>query len=724
MPKRKVSNLSKNSKQAKLICKRREEETNVMNQARLQDSQQRWVAARLQNKQKRTATVRKALTPQQRKKIKHADRVRNAAKRQEDTDEECQARKKANQMQMAKARMAENSKQRQIRQQTTKERNARTMMAKSLQQQHLWQQEPHQEGTARMAEIPQKCQAKQQAVMEDEETSMEVSHHAELSSQQDGQILSENTTDEILNHRNEDINDLIAMMTQDVAGELVMPQHENDHTLNDVEGRILPDPVEEIFLRSFQDSFQDLDDEEPGDIHNQNEVYHRQVISETDFTPISDSERDERGGPSNIQNQYEANTREIPAQHLSPSSQSERDEQQRQTVEINLPRRSSRLAAIPQQQQPPIIRRQRRIRLFDIARYTDVDYFNEQEVLSKFPQHYGGSLYDNCCMHCKAYRWNNESGSMCCKNGKVSLPHLQNPPEAIQALYENNYFLDKLVWYNNALSLTSLGCKKAAIKGFSPIFKIQGKMYHQIGSLLPPEGFAPKFAQIYMYDTEHEIQYRLGNTDLDEVTMTMLQENLHEYNSYVKSFKAASELVTSDVKIVLHHKKALRPSEAHCRTYNLPLSSEVAALVTEESAGDRDLILSARDGSMKRVSALHRSYDPLQYVLMFPYGEDGWELDMLRNNNQMKLSPMDFYSYRLQVRKDDFNTVMRCRRLMQTYAVDMWCKIEGARLYWARTHQKEIRAEKYSGLLDAIAQNDLQNTGQKIILPSTIYGSP
>ena len=78
----------------------------------------------------------------------------------------------------------------------------------------------------------------------------------------------------------------------------------------------------------------------------------------------------------------------------------------------------------------------------------------------------------------------------------------------------------------------------------------------------------------------------------------------------------------------------MKPSEAHNRTYNLPQCSEVAALVHGESAGDRDLILSARDGSMKRISIYHRSYDPLQYVLLFPYGEDGWELNMSRKDKK------------------------------------------------------------------------------------------
>jgi len=33
-------------------------------------------------------------------------------------------------------------------------------------------------------------------------------------------------------------------------------------------------------------------------------------------------------------------------------------------------------------------------------------------------------------------------------------------------------------------------------------FRISGKNYHRIGSLLPTEGQKPKFAQLYIYDID------------------------------------------------------------------------------------------------------------------------------------------------------------------------------------------------------------------------------
>lgn len=42
-----------------------------------------------------------------------------------------------------------------------------------------------------------------------------------------------------------------------------------------------------------------------------------------------------------------------------------------------------------------------------------------------------------------------------------------------------------------------------------PTFRIQGQSCRRFGSLLPMPGHSPKFTQIYIYDTENEIQNRI-----------------------------------------------------------------------------------------------------------------------------------------------------------------------------------------------------------------------
>jgi len=47
------------------------------------------------------------------------------------------------------------------------------------------------------------------------------------------------------------------------------------------------------------------------------------------------------------------------------------------------------------------------------------------------------------------------------------------------------------------------------------VFKINGIVHHRIGTLMPHHGSRPKFAQLYIYDTEHEAQNHLGVFEAD-----------------------------------------------------------------------------------------------------------------------------------------------------------------------------------------------------------------
>jgi len=43
-----------------------------------------------------------------------------------------------------------------------------------------------------------------------------------------------------------------------------------------------------------------------------------------------------------------------------------------------------------------------------------------------------------------------------------------------------------------------------------PTIRIQGQPCHRIGSLLPMSGNKTKFAQLYIYDTDNEVQNRIN----------------------------------------------------------------------------------------------------------------------------------------------------------------------------------------------------------------------
>lgn len=128
---------------------------------------------------------------------------------------------------------------------------------------------------------------------------------------------------------------------------------------------------------------------------------------------------------------------------------------------------------------------------------------------------------DQICSHCGAKFWIDERDcnssqrsptfAICCAGGKVHLPPLLKPPSYLIDLYTSsepnaNSFRKNIRGYNSVLACTSLGAninKEFQRQGVSN-FRIHGQVYHRIGPLLPEENHIPAFAQLYIYDTEHE----------------------------------------------------------------------------------------------------------------------------------------------------------------------------------------------------------------------------
>lgn len=60
-----------------------------------------------------------------------------------------------------------------------------------------------------------------------------------------------------------------------------------------------------------------------------------------------------------------------------------------------------------------------------------------------------------------------------------------------------------------------------------------------------------------------------------------------------------------------------------------------------------------------------------------------------------KVSSMNYYAYRLMIRQNADNYLLRFRRLFQQYCVDMYVKIETERLTFIRLNQAKLRSEEY-----------------------------
>ncbi len=338
------------------------------------------------------------------------------------------------------------------------------------------------------------------------------------------------------------------------------------------------------------------------------------------------------------------------------------------------------------------------------------------------------------CPYCAAKKWKGETPGLCCSGGKVKLPELPELPEILQDLLTNDscdgkHFRSHIFKYNSAFQMTSFGTdNNLTDRGFFTTFRVQGQVYHRIGGLLPLPDQEAKFVQVFfMQDADAQVQQRLANMNggLKENIVLDLQEMLHERHQHVHNFKYALEKMnTAEHAVVIHADRC--PQGEHLRRYNAPTTNEVAIILLHEEHGKRDIVLQKRDGFLKRVSETHRAYDSLQYPLMFPHGSDGYCLNILQaGSTTKKVSCKQYYSYRLMIRSDTFNTLHHFKQIFAQFLVDTFAKMETERLLFIKLNQKQLRADDYIHLRDAVAADgDGTDVGQRVILPSSFTGSP
>ena len=96
------------------------------------------------------------------------------------------------------------------------------------------------------------------------------------------------------------------------------------------------------------------------------------------------------------------------------------------------------------------------------------------------------------------------------------------------------------------------------------------------------------------------------------------------------------------------------------RQYNLPTSSKVVAVIVGDfnvESSNHDIIIENKSSGLQRISELHPSFMSLQYLLLFPYGEDGFMKNIsYRSNGEGKVrkrgavTMREYYAFRLQQR--------------------------------------------------------------------------
>ncbi|KAJ1257558.1 hypothetical protein BS78_10G005300 [Paspalum vaginatum] len=223
-----------------------------------------------------------------------------------------------------------------------------------------------------------------------------------------------------------------------------------------------------------------------------------------------------------------------------------------------------------------------------------------------------------------------------------------------------------------------------------------------------------------------------GKSPLDPNIVAGLQSMLDNNNVLAQSFRMARERF----KNLDFHDYALKLISDRNRsgTHGLPAANEVAALVvkdpTDEAEG-RDIIVEFKDVGPKRISEIHPKFMAMQYPLLFPYGEDGYTVNIpyqekdgvtYKRNN---VTLLEYNSYHLHPRPGESMSLLTSGHLSLQFWVDVYTCIEQNTLNWIRHNQGKLRTELYSGLQDAIERGDTrtEQVGKRILLPSSFTGS-
>jgi hypothetical protein len=121
----------------------------------------------------------------------------------------------------------------------------------------------------------------------------------------------------------------------------------------------------------------------------------------------------------------------------------------------------------------------------------------------------------------------------------------------------------------------------------------------------------------------------LDLTLINDILNVMDQGNtLVKFFRMVRDFRQSNHDVPVRLRLFLNR-------QYDPRTYNVPEIGEVAALIVgdfDSSEDGRDIVVRERDGNLQRIHETHAKYIPLQYPLLFPFGEDQYQENIELNS--------------------------------------------------------------------------------------------
>ncbi|KAF7839557.1 DNA helicase PIF1, ATP-dependent [Senna tora] len=226
------------------------------------------------------------------------------------------------------------------------------------------------------------------------------------------------------------------------------------------------------------------------------------------------------------------------------------------------------------------------------------------------------------------------------------------PPELLSIYNDETefgrHFRKHIRMYNHIFAFTSMGVHLDGdlANGREGVysFRAQGAIYHKIGGFLHSSSERPRFLQLYIYDTDNEINNRVTkNLTLNVELVERLRSILDVHNPFVHRFRQlAQEPNIESCQLIICEQPRNRPQ------YNLPTASIVGGEEVGQLNG-RNIIVQSHSGHLMNVPDTAGYYDPLQYPLLLPCGTYGWDVNTQNGAaSRTKVTCRDYYSYMLQ----------------------------------------------------------------------------
>jgi hypothetical protein len=240
------------------------------------------------------------------------------------------------------------------------------------------------------------------------------------------------------------------------------------------------------------------------------------------------------------------------------------------------------------------------------------------------------------CKFCGAKKFQYEAVGLCCKKGRIKLANPETPTELMRLWTTNDsdarYFRENIRFFNGHFSFTTLYChldrdttdiRTAGIY----TFRAHGQIYHNIHSFANSRS-DPKHLELYFYDDDPSLEHRYRRCrketyEQDKHVVGVITGILRD-NPYSQQFRSLGQAENlDDYRLILNLDHRLDQ-----RTYNAPITSEVAAVWVEGSEGgnnfDKNVVLHGNNSDIQTIKSYYGCYDPLSYPLFFPRGELGW----------------------------------------------------------------------------------------------------